>query len=75
MPKLLAVDMEQERSAASSVALNGGIFTKVFQIFLIKTQNKCLLLRKMNFHMVEDMYILYNTVLFVECVVLCSYRK
>ena len=26
MPKLLAVDMEQERSAASSVALNGGIF-------------------------------------------------
>ena len=33
MPKLLAVDMEQERSAASSVALNGGIFTKVFQIF------------------------------------------
>ena len=28
MPKLLAVDMEQERSAASSVALNGGIFTK-----------------------------------------------
>ena len=43
--------------------------------FLIKTQNKCLLLRKMNFHMVEDMYILYNTVLFVESVVLCSYRK
>ena len=29
----------------------------------------------MNFHMVEDMYILYNTVLFVESVVLCSYRK
>ena len=29
MPKLLAVDMEQERSAASSVALNGGSFTKV----------------------------------------------
>ena len=33
MPKLLAVDMEQERRAASSVALNGGSFTKVFQIF------------------------------------------
>ena len=42
--------------------------------FLIKTQNKCLLLRKMNFHMVEDMYILYSTILFVESVVLCRYR-
>ena len=29
----------------------------------------------MNFHMVEDMYILYNTILFVESIVLCSYRK
>lgn len=30
--------------------------------------------RKMNFHMVEDMYILYSTILFVESVVLCRYR-
>ena len=35
----------------------------------------CLLLRKVNFHMVEDMYILYNTILFVESIALRSYRK
>ena len=29
----------------------------------------------MNFHMVEDMYILYNTILFVESIALRSYRK
>ena len=28
----------------------------------------------MIFHMVEDMYILYSTILFVESVVLCRYR-
>ena len=35
----------------------------------------CLLLRRMSFHMVEDMCILYSTILFVESIVLCSYRK